>query len=290
MDRNDDFHVLSAVTINIAFMIIAFLNDNPSIILSALVWSLSLLWVYGEKQKIKKGFIYFIPIAMVTAIINIIFVNSGSHQLFTIFNKQVTLESIVYSIIMCLKILIIIYVFMGFSSMLDSDKAVSYFSSKMPKSTLTMLITFKLIPNMKNRVKDLEDIYSLRGVDYQSKGLKSKIKSRIPVLSILLEDSLESSFHIAEAAYVKGFLSGKRSIYDEQKLKIKDVFIIIYSIGIIVLFSIFKNKGFMNFEIYDSLNLKYIFSNQSMIICGLMLFITLFICLYIIFTNFRKDK
>ena len=162
--------------------------------------------------------------------------------------------------ILSFKLLVVIYLFTVATIILDSDVAASYFSSKIPKSTLTIMISLKIFPNMKNRISNLKEIYSIRGVDFESKKLKEKIKSNIPVLSVLLEDSLEGAFHIGEAAYVRGFLSGKRSVYDKPKIEVRDYLLIITSIATLLLYLIIKSSGVDDFDIYTSIHFSQLFN------------------------------
>jgi energy-coupling factor transport system permease protein len=67
------------------------------------------------------------------------------------------------------------------------------------------MIGFKLIPGLKRRFSDVVNIYELRGINFNKNALKDKLIGYIPVMSVLLEDSLEGSFEIGEAAYVRGF-------------------------------------------------------------------------------------
>ena len=86
----------------------------------------------------------------------------------------------------------------------------------------------KLIPNTKRRVQSLKNTYIIRGSNLEASSKKEGIKAYIPILSIMLEDSLEKSFDIGESAYVRGFGSGKRSEYEKSKLAFRDYIIIFY--------------------------------------------------------------
>jgi energy-coupling factor transport system permease protein len=204
-----------------------------------------------EKKKFRTAVYYFIPIALLIIGINMLFVSSGSTTLFYLFHKRFTLESIIYAVIMCFKFLAMIYLFLIFELMIDSDRAVSYFSTIMPKSTLMLMISFKLIPSMKDRFKNLKEIYEIRGVVFDRKKAKEKASSYVPVMSVLLEDSMENSFDIGESAYVRGFLSGHRSVYERQKLKNRDWKVIVLSAVLMLIFGIAQFKEWVKFNIYD---------------------------------------
>lgn len=286
----DKFHVIAAIAINLVLMMIVFLNNNPLILLAVFLWCLIVGITFHKEKALKKGLVYFIPLSIVTGIINMFFVNSGNIVLIKIYTKIITLESFLFALIMVFKILLVIYLFIILEAMVDSDSAVSYFSSKIPKTTLMMVIAFKLIPNMKNRFKDLQDIYTIRGLEYKDKNIKKRIVNSVPLLSVLLEDSLEGAFDIAESAYVRGFLSGKRTIYDRQKLKFKDFLLILWSLLILIIYLIFSIKDKVTFEVYDSLRASSIFSIPAILIFGFIATITLFMVINHVYLNpFRED-
>lgn len=252
------FHVLTSVMLILFLLVIVLCTDNPLILSAVFIFSAAIFIKCGRGLHIKKSLIYFIPIALITVIINFFFVRQGRIVLFEISGRTFTLESLVYAGVMSFKILIVIYIFGLFDVLIDSDAAVSYFSSIMPKSTLTMMICMKLFPLMKERFKTLKDIYSVRGVDFEGKGIKNQIRSYIPLLSIILEDSLENSFDIAEASYTRGFLSGKRTVYDRRKIKAKDYTVIIMMSFVLILYSAVRILGFDRFSAYGDIEFGYI--------------------------------
>ena len=265
-------HVLSSIILNIVLLIIAFSTSNPMILLCIFSICLMIFLSSGNHKQLKNGIMIFIPFSIITIIINMVFVQQGRIIIFTAFNRNFTLEALIYAIILSFKLLLVIYIFFCLGIMLDSDKAISYFSSIMPKTTLTFMIAFKLFPSMRKRIAILKETYSIRGVDFQGKNIKEKIISYMPIMSILLEDSLEKSFDIGEAAYIRGFLSTKRSIYDKQKFNRQDYLIIITSGVLILFYLILSVTGLENYDSY-SYNIKQLLMNTKVLMIVLLLFV-----------------
>lgn len=225
-----NLHTISSLVFCSALLMISFTASDVLIIIFVMLACLIVFCGSGNLVKFRKGIIMFIPFSIVTITINLVFSQQGQTIIFHLGTRVITLEALLYSVMLSLKLLSVIYLFQILGIMINSDRAVSYFSGVMPKSTLMIMISFKLFPNMKKRIASLKEIYSIRGVNFEVKGTKDKVKSYISVLSILLEDSLEKSFDIGEAAYVRGFLSSKRSVYDRQSFKSMDWIIILTSI------------------------------------------------------------
>lgn len=273
------YHVLTASLVFISMMMIIFSNDNPIVLASVYVFIIFMIVFCSEKHKFKTALYYFVPIAFFIILLNVLFVSSGRTTFFYLFHKRFTLEAFVYALVMCFKFLAVIYLFLILELMIDSDRAVSYFSSIMPKSTLMLMISFKLIPSMKDRFKNLKEIYEIRGVVFGKKKARKKAASYIPVMSILLEDSMEGSFNIGEAAYVRGFLSGNRSVYERQKFKSRDWQVIILNITLIVFYGIAQFKGWIQFDIYNGVTIVNFINIGIAVIFALIVAISLTVIL-----------
>jgi energy-coupling factor transport system permease protein len=270
VNENSKIHVITAALLGLSLLVITFLCKNPIILITIFSFCVFTMIYSGNMKKLKMGLKYFIPFSILAVFVNMMFVSQGNIILFYLFGEKFTLEALLYGVILSFKLLVVIYLFAIVSIIIDSDMAVSYFSSKIPKSTLTIMISLKIFPNMKNRIVNLKEIYSIRGVDFESKKLKEKIKSNIPVLSVLLEDSLEGAFDIGEAAYVRGFLSGKRSVYDKPKIEKKDYLLIIASIATLIFYLIMKISGVDNFDIYMKVSFSQLFNYW---VLGILIFI-----------------
>lgn len=246
------YHVLSVFLLIISMMIVTFSSDNPLIVVSVLIWSIIQLVREKDYKNLKLGILLMIPMILVTGIVNVITVNAGNRVLFTIFGKVITLEILLYVLVSSMKLLVIIYLFNILNNILDTDKAVSYFSKRCPRVTLIVLLSLKLIPNMKRRVQSLKNTYIIRGSNLEASSKKEGIKAYIPILSIMLEDSLEKSFDIGESAYVRGFGSGKRSEYEKSKLAFRDYIIIFYFAFIAIMHISLCIAGKITYDIYGS--------------------------------------
>lgn len=279
-------NVLNSIILCVILIIISFSTDNPLVLFGVFLLCIVIHITSGNREKVKKATYHFIPFAIATIVINMLFVSEGRTPLFYILGKRFTLESLIYATILSLKLLQVIYIFMLLDVTVDSDRAVSYFSSKLPKATLMMMIGIKFFPDMKEKLLNLKYIYAVRGVDFESKKIKDRIKSYIPILSILLQSSLEGGFDIGEAVYVKGFLSHKRSIYDRQVYKKNDYIFLVEIVIFIVTYSVFRAKGKLNFDVYSDMILSNII-NKEVLILNILTCIIIF-TMMILFKNEKR--
>ena len=259
-------HVISAITFVILQIFIIFSTENPFILSGVFVFCIAIFLMTDNEEKLRRGVLYFVPFAIITIIINFVFSSGGYIVLFTIFNKSFTLESLIYALIFSLKLLLVIYMFSVIEVILDSDGAVSYFAAILPKSTLMLVVSFKLFPTLKRRLSTLKEVYSFRGIDFDKKGIKEQIKSYSPILAVLLESSMEGAFDIGEAAYVRGFLSGKRTVYQRQRLEKRDIILLFHMLLSVIIFSFTKLKELDSFNIYFNFSFNMLFNPSVLLV------------------------
>lgn len=258
MNSYRKLHVITAMILNLVLLIITFSSNMPKVLLLVMGVLSIIFYTSGSMKLMLKGLAVFIPISFITFLINLFFINQGGTVLFTVGTRNITLEALMYAVVLSIKLLQVIYIFQCLALMTDSDRAVSFFSSVMPKSTLIFMIALKFFPLMNKRINGLKEIYSIRGVDFENRTINGKIKAYLPVLSVLLEDSLEKSFDIGEAVFVRGFLSTKRSVYERQKLKSYDFSIIFSSLLILMIYFALNVKTVYNVFSIDLLPFMFI--------------------------------
>jgi energy-coupling factor transport system permease protein len=273
---------MSSIVFNIMLLIITFTTENPIILLGILAGCILVFYFSSNIKNLFNGFIVFIPFFIITVVINLLFVQQGRIILFTVGSRHFTLEALMYAVILSSKLLLVIYVFQMLGIMMDSDRAVSYFSSIMPKSTLTFMIAMKLFPLMKKRISALREIYSIRGVDFQGKSIKDKVMAYKPVFSVLLEDSLEKSFDIGEAVFVRGFLSAKRTVYDRQIMSPYDWLLSVTCLITILVYLGMIIIGITSYDFYTEDLIRALFNK------GVFIVMALFTLLYGELTFIRK--
>jgi energy-coupling factor transport system permease protein len=251
-----NIHPLVVLILTLVLVIIDFSTYNISIILGILLFIIIVMIFSGNSDKLRKNIFYFIPYADVTILINLIFVSDGSHVFLELFGRRFTLEALFYALIISVKLLNVIYIFPLFEVLVDSDDLVSFFSSIAPKSTLTLLISGKIVPRIKGRYQNIKEVFSLRGVDFNRKRKRDMIEGFLPVIASLTEDTLEGSFEIGEAAYIRGYLSSKRTIYEKKRMNNKDFLILAFLIFQISFFIWCSINDYIYFDIYSGVSLQ----------------------------------
>lgn len=131
--RSKSLHIVPLFLYSLTVLMIAFSTLNPLILLTVFICQIVIFVLLKKSDVILRTLKIFLPIVLITMFINMTFVNAGVVVLFKMFNKIITLENLIYSLLFCLKLLIVIYTFYIFEILIDSDLLTSYFSSIVPK-------------------------------------------------------------------------------------------------------------------------------------------------------------
>ena len=243
-------HILTPVFLLASSLFLLFSTDHPFVICGAILLAVTVLAGGKKWKQLKQGLWFALPMTFFMLLFNLVFVSSGVTELAVVFGKRITLESILYAFLMGVKLLAATYLFFMAGSLTNGDKAVSYCGSKLPKSTLTFLLIFRLIPHFRESFFHLKDVYATRGVEFENVPLREKIKSYRAVLAVLLEQSLESSFEIGEAAYTRGFLSTKRSVYERSRPTWRDGLVLTADALLLAVYILLLVNGSASFNLY----------------------------------------
>lgn len=133
---------------------------------------------------------------------------------------RLTQEALVFACKSALQYVMVLGIWLVFSNMLPSKKVFAFGSKWFPHLMQMFYITIRLIPHLRLRARAIQDVLETRG--FQNSGHKTKIRQKLtekmPLMNALLEESLEGSWHRAEAMMLRGYGNSnyKRSFYVED--------------------------------------------------------------------------
>lgn len=211
-------------------------------LLSSCIYLTSLKGFYFIIKQLK----YYIILFISSAVFNILFNQSGSTVLISIFNFNITLESIFYALMSSINLMSIIIWFLCFNACLNFE-IITFFLSKI---SLTIALLFnssiRLISTIKQKYNEITYAKSLLSVDTNTLSFKMKIYNTYNNILTLISWSFESSIQTAISIRSRGFELKNKTTYSDYKLNSKDIIIsIIMIISVIgTLYSIFKGAYF----------------------------------------------
>lgn len=280
-NRNTFLQKLYPITpiILIVLYITAFMMINNIIYLILILISLLILSESDGclKECLNYGKI-ILPFAILLMIINPLVVRDGDTLLYmgkiqfpVVGAIRITKEAILYGVLEGFRIVAVTITF-GFGNLIiHPDRAFSFLSKYLKKSSLLMSMTVRMFPTILKSHHDIVEIEKLRGNSrYLGKNVKKSVKNTGNIVNILFLSSLENSADMAESMYARGYGIGKRSSYFYEKVSLWDVMMILCNVAVFVYMIILNKHGLLFMRFYPKVdNPISLLTYQGYILCAL---------------------
>ncbi|TCO71477.1 energy-coupling factor transporter transmembrane component T [Marinisporobacter balticus] len=248
-------HPFTMILFSMILFFMALIYNHPLYICSILIFIVVSILLLGEGKQLKTTMKYGVYTAALILIINPLANQNGRHILYKsgkipIIGKiKITQEALAYGGNMALKLFCILLIFLFYGLMTDRDETFSFFSKYAHKLTLTLSMTINIIHRLRLEIMRVKDVMILRGVNFQEKNLRKRMKAYYPILKVIFIASLEGSLDQAESLYARGYGKGVRTSYSQ--VKIKNIDYLFHGINFILLcfvvYGFFLNVGFVQF-------------------------------------------
>lgn len=223
---------------------LAMIISNPICTIISVTGALALTTRLKGMHGIRKGVFAFIPLILVTAIINPLF----SHQGITILayfpnGNPLTLESILYGVNMSAVFLSVILWFVSVNEIMTSERIMYVLGRVMPVLALTFSMILKFIPLIRKHIIETREVNKvLRGDSYSS--MYDKVKEGISDLSSSLTWILDDSVVTADSMKCRGYGLPGRTSYTRYVFAKADGMWLIF---LIILMCVFLYGYYMDF-------------------------------------------
>ncbi|MDD3985925.1 MAG: energy-coupling factor transporter transmembrane component T [Methanobacterium sp.] len=241
-------------------IIFAFLINDPFYLISFLICLIILIILQGISREFKNMIKFFIPISLLIIIINPLVSHIGITKLFIIGNYYITMESLMYGILLSISLLIVLTIFLCYNNTVSYQEMLYIFSKKFLNISMIIIMAMRFIPLLHYRWKEVNKLYkfnNIRGNGNYKESKIEQIKNTAHVLSVVISWSLEESMVAAKSMKARGYGITNRTNYLYFKFKRIDFYIlvIIISCFLISLTGIFYGYG--RIEIYPQVLVSY---------------------------------
>lgn len=172
-----------------------------------------------------------------------------------------TWNALVMSLITSFQLLIVIYSFILFNLLIDTDQLMQSLTKLRLPFTLVLLITLSLrfFPLLQKDLGIITEVQKARGYELDKGGYFKKMRRKMVLLLPLLANSLERSIQVSEALETRGFTkSSSRTFYSTITFHLRDVLnlilVVVFLSGLIFL----KITGFGGYQIFPHLTIPRI--------------------------------
>lgn len=270
------FHPIASIVFMIGFVVLALMFYHP-LYLTGLFIALGLTI---KAAQIVKEWSYYLRFSLwlmaVIVIVNTIFVNSGTTELFFVplpllGNVKVTLEAIAFSLVMGLRMLIVMSAFCLYTYTVDPDKALRLLGRFGNKSILIVVLALRLFPLVAHDFKRIVGVYKSRGLRLDKSSVFERVRNILPIMNALLLSCLERSMQLAEALWLKGYGSSKRTHYNPGYFRPRDAILLIAVVCAVVTGLWVQLKGWSGYVFYPRLQGIDVSKSKPAVLISLLL-------------------
>lgn len=214
----------------LAVTFITMFTLNPVILALSYIGSIALCGMLCGLRELGKSLLYSLPVMLIIALTNPLFVHRGDTILFFMNDNPVTLEAILYGVAASAMLMSVFYWFKSFSYIMTGDKFVYLFGRMAPKLSLLLSMTLAFVPKFKRQYKETDDALKALGM-YSGKGFTDRVKNKLCVMNALVGRSLENSVQTADSMRARGYGLRGRTSYAIFRWTARDV---IYAAAILL--------------------------------------------------------
>lgn len=239
-------HPLVTLVYFVAVLAFSMASYNPVVIgislLGAIAYSISI----GKKAK---SILAFVPLMVILAILNPVFSHKGATILFY-WGNPVTLESILYGICTAFMLFSVVLWFGVFNYIMTSDKIVYIFGRIIPKGSLIMSMTLRLVPRLKNQFESVLEGQKAMGNDIKKAGFKDRIIIGGRAVSSVVSWVLEGSIVTSDSMQARGYGRKGRTNYSIFTFTFRDKLILVCTVLLMIVVTYGFLSEALRFEFY----------------------------------------
>lgn len=215
-------YVLFAYYLMVGILIMVY--NHPVFLFTLLMALLLINFSHDSGKSLKKWSVPLLIMGFAFMLINPLLVSRGSHILFYLGNRQITLEATIFGIVMSFMLTSIILLFISFNLILNGNKFLFLFSKILPRTAFLILLTMRFVPLLKRRLDEITVVQRVRGMTLSEGSLSIRARHGMNMIQTLLTWSLEEAIQTADSMNARGYGSGKKSSYVIYKMERKNWF------------------------------------------------------------------
>lgn len=178
----------------------------------------------GWRKILRFNLLYTLPAMVIVAFMNPAFNHYGVTFLFYLKSGPVTLEALVYGVVLASMLFIAILWFSCYNEVMTTDKFVYLFGRVIPALSLVLSMVFRFVPRFGAQLKVIRNGQKAVGRDFSNGNLFQKLRYGITILSILITWALENAIETSDSMRARGYgLKGRSAFsifrFDSRDLK-----------------------------------------------------------------------
>lgn len=269
------YHPYVAFCYYICTGVLFMVYNHPLFLIVGLLMLVLVNLSHDKGQALKKWTLPLILMGTIFTLMNPLLVSRGSHILFYLGNRQITLEAFIFGFSMALTVVAIIILFVSFNLILNGSKFLFIFAKVLPRSAFLIMLSIRFVPLLKVRFDEISAVQRMRGMTMTAGTVRERARNGMNMIQTLLTWSLEEAIQTADSMTARGYGGPSKSSYTLYKMTMRD-WLWLSSLLILFILSILGSLlGYGQIVIYPELG-TLAFYTLDWILLGSMIVITSF--------------
>lgn len=176
-------------------------------------------------RSLKKGIKGYLIMAMIIFLLNPFFSSRGATILWYVFDRPITLESIIYGALFALSLLNILLAFVAYNLVITPEKLLYLLTPIAPRTAFIITVTLRFVPLLTRRLKQIMTVQRVLGYLHPKASKKHLMREGMETLHTLISWSLEEALQTASSMRARGYGIGKRTSAISYKMDKRDVLV-----------------------------------------------------------------
>ncbi|MUV37570.1 Energy-coupling factor transporter transmembrane protein EcfT [Lentibacillus sp. JNUCC-1] len=226
-------------------------------------------FTHDRGRTLRKWFPIYGAMIILIVVLNPFLVSRGTNILFYFRGKQVTLEALMYGIVMALSIVIILMLFLSFNHVLNGNKFLFIFSRILPRTAFLMMLAIRFVPLLKDRLDEINAVQRVRGLTMTDGPIRQRAKTGLVKIQILLTWSMEEAVQTADSMKVRGYGSGRKTSYMPYRMEGRDWGWLASMTGLFAIVIAGGSLGYGKILIYPELGTLHLFALDWVVLAAM---------------------
>ncbi|MDP4110132.1 MAG: energy-coupling factor transporter transmembrane component T [Bacillota bacterium] len=248
-------HPLSKCVYLISLAICVMLVMNPFTLTFAFIALLCYVKRTGAGDRIMPGFFAFLAGLMI--VINMLFNHRGTHVLFYLFDRPITLESFLWGFSSALVLLCVILISVIWGESVSTAEFLYVFGKFIPQTALLISMTCSFAVLFAERISEIKSALAGKGIDIKKGGLRKRIGDGTQIMNVLVAYSLENALITSKSMKARGYALRKRTNHLHIKIRTRDYVFLLFTF---IVTAAVLTGDFLHlpaFAIFPSFSVKY---------------------------------
>jgi energy-coupling factor transport system permease protein len=253
MRHFETYHPIVIFTFFAGAVFISMFTAHPVVIAVCYLSGVIFCGMLSGVKKLLASLAYSLPLTVVIAFLNPIFVHKGETILFFLNDNPVTLEAVYRGAASGVMLMSVFYWFKCYNAVMTSDKFIYLFGRAAPKLSLLISMILRFIPKLIEQYKEIDCVQRAMGI-YISKSYADKLRSKFRVFSALVSWSLENSIETADSMRARGYGLKGRTSYSDFFWRRRDTAMMTLTACLLILTLSLTGAGYADFLYYPSVS------------------------------------